>query len=90
LIDVVEPGRMLPPTVAHLKSMGVSAFNVTCAHAYCLHSASLTFAAAGVEDRTPFPLIAERHRFVCTRCGSRAVSIMPDWRGHKASGIGGR
>ena len=81
---------MLPPTVAHLKSMGVSAFNVTCAHAYCLHSASLTFAAAGVEDRAPFPLIAERRRFVCTRCGSRAVSIMPDWRGHKASGIGGR
>ena len=86
----MEPSRLPPPTVAHLKSIGVSAFNVTCAHAYCLHSASFTFDAAGVEDRTPFPSIVERRRFVCTRCGGRMVSVMPDWRGHKASGIGRR
>jgi hypothetical protein len=87
---IEEAAAMPPPTVAHLKSMGVSAFSVTCAHAYCLHSASVTFAAAGVEDREPFPSIAERRRFVCTRCGGRAVSIMPDWRDHKASGVGRR
>ena len=81
---------MLPPTVAHLKSMGVSAFNVTCARASCLHSAVVTFDAAGVEDRAPFPSIAERRRFVCTRCGGRAVDIVPDWRDHKATGIGRR
>lgn len=81
---------MLPPTVAHLKSMGAGAFSVTCARAFCLHSASLTFAAVGVEDRESFPSITERRRFVCTRCGSRTVSITPDWRGHKASGIGRR
>jgi len=81
---------MPPPTIARLKSMGAIAFCVTCAHACCLHSAFVTFAAAGVEDRAPFPSIAERRRFVCTRCGGRAVSIMPDWRGHSASGIGGR
>jgi hypothetical protein len=86
----MEPSRLPPPTVAHLKSMGVSAFNVTCAHAYCLRSASVTFEAAGVEDRAPLPSIADRPRFVCTSCGGRTVSIMPDWRGHKASGIGGR
>jgi len=81
---------MSPPTVAHLKSMGRSAFNVTCAQANCLHSASVTFATADIGDQTPFPSIAERRRFICTRCGSRAVSIMPDWRNHKASGVGRR
>jgi hypothetical protein len=86
----MEPGRMPPPIVAHLKFMGVSAFSVTCARASCLHSAVVTFAAADVEDRAPFPSIAERRRFVCTRCGSRAVSIMPDWRNHRASGVGRR
>ena len=90
MIDEMEPGHMLPPTVAHLKSMGVNAFNVTYAHACCLRSASLSFAAVGVEDGAPFPSIADRRRFVCTRCGGRAVSIMPDWRDHKASGIGRR
>jgi len=81
---------MPPPTVGNLKSMGVSAFSVTCAHANCLHSASVTFSAAGVEDRASFPSIVDRRHFVCTRCGGRAVSIMPDWRDHKASGIGRR
>jgi hypothetical protein len=86
----MEPGRMSPPTIARLKSMGASAFRVTCAQASCLHSAFVAFAEAGVEDRAPFPSIAERRRFVCTGCGGRAVNIMPDWRGHNASGIGGR
>jgi hypothetical protein len=86
----MELGRMSPSTIARLKSMGASAFQVTCAQASCLHSAFVTFAAAGVEDRAPFPSIADRGRFICTRCGDRAVSIMPDWRGHNASGIGRR
>jgi hypothetical protein len=81
---------MPPPTIARLKSMSASAFRVMCAHASCLRSAFVTFATAGVEDRAPFPSIADRRRFVCTRSGGRAVSIMPDWRGHNASGIGGR
>jgi hypothetical protein len=78
------------PTIARLKSMGASAFRLTCAHASCLRSAVVTFAAAGVDDRARFPSLAERRRFVCTRCGGRAVSIMPDWRGHNAKGRGGR
>ena len=89
--DRVEKGRSTPPpTIARLKSMGASAFRGKCGRASYLHSASVTFAAAGVEDRAPFPSIADRRCFVCTRCGSRAVSIVPDWRGHKASGIGRR
>jgi hypothetical protein len=45
---------------------------------------------ASVEDRASFPSIADLRRLVCTRCGGRAVNIMPDWRDHKASGIGRR
>ena len=63
-------------------------FWLTGAHATCLHSSFVIFAAAGVERQTPFPSIAEHSRFICTRCGGRAVSIMPDWRGIIASGIG--
>lgn len=75
----MEPSR--PPSIAHLKSMGVTAFVATCRHHECLHSGSVTFEAAGVDDRAPFPSIVGRRRFLCTRCGGRAVGIMPDWQG---------
>jgi hypothetical protein len=84
----MELGRMSPPTIARLKSMGASAFRVTCAHASCLHSAFVTFAAAGVEDRAPFPSIAAAS--YARAAAARAVGIMPDWRGHNASGVGRR
>jgi hypothetical protein len=79
---------MQPPSIAKLKSMGVNAFRVTCSYGFCFHSAFGTFASAGIDDQAPFPSITERGRFVCSRCGGRAVSIMPDWRGHDASGVG--
>jgi hypothetical protein len=53
----------------------------------CLHSSFVSFAAAGVDNQTPFPSIMQRRRFVCSRCGGRAVSIMPDWRNHNAGGL---
>ena len=59
------------PTKIRLKSMGADKFRVTCARAFCLHSAFVSFAVAGVEDQAPFPSIAERRRFVCTSCGGR-------------------
>jgi hypothetical protein len=68
--------------------MGVTAFRVTCDQMVCRHSAFVAFASAGVVDGVEFPAIAERRRFVCSYCGGRAVSIMPDWRGHKASRVG--
>jgi hypothetical protein len=79
---------MPPPSIAKLKSMGVDAFRVTCSHGSCFHSAFVTFTTARVDDQAQFPSIIERRRFVCTRCGGRAVSIMPDWSGHSASGVG--
>ena len=80
---------MSPPTIAKLKSMCVAAFRVTCAQAFCLHSGRVRFEAAGVEDRAPFPSITERRRFLRTQCGGRVVSIMPDWRNHRAQGVWG-
>ena len=84
----MPPPTAKPPTIAKLKSMGADKFSVTCAQAFCLHSACVSFAAAGVEDQAPFPSITARRRFVCTRCGGRKVSIMPDWTNHTAHGLG--
>jgi len=78
---------MKPPTIAGLKAQGADAFRVTCAQSFCLHSAFLTFAAVSVDDAAEFPSITERRRFICTLCGGRAVSIMPDWRKHRARGV---
>jgi hypothetical protein len=69
-----------PPTIAHLKSDGLDGLFVTCANAACRHSTPFTFAALGLPDELQFPAIAQRRRFVCTRCGARAVNIMPAWR----------
>jgi hypothetical protein len=84
VVTADEPAS--PPSIGYLKSMGVTAFLATCAHAHCLQSGLVSFDAAGVNDRAPFPSIVNRRRFVCTRCGGRAVNIMPDWRGYTASG----
>jgi len=75
------------PTIAYLKTQGVDAFHVTCSFRPCFHSAYVTFEAAGIDDAAEFPSIVERRRFVCSKCGGRAVSIMPDWRRLKASGL---
>jgi hypothetical protein len=81
---------MLPalPTIAHLKGHGLGGLWVTCANAACQHSAPFTFAALYLDDDEPFPSIARRRRFVCTQCGARSVSVMPDWRKLNAPGMG--
>jgi len=43
---------------------------------------------ADLADDVPFTSIARHRRFVCTRCGGRAVNILPDWRTHGAVGMG--
>jgi hypothetical protein len=68
--------------------MGVGAFRVTCDQMTCRHSAFVAFGAVGVDDSAEFSSIRERRAFVCSLCGERAISIMPDWRGQKASGVG--
>lgn len=78
-----------PPTIANLKAQGVVGFSITCNYRPCFHSAVVSFDAAGVEDAEEFPAIPARRRFVCSKCGGRSVHIMPDWRTHRAHGVGG-
>ena len=54
-----------------------------------IHGAvSPAFAAIGLAPETPFPAIEGARRFVCTACGSRCANVSPDWRGHRAAGMG--
>jgi hypothetical protein len=78
------------PTIAHLKGHGLQGLFVTCANVACQHSVPFTFAALDLADDVEFPSIVQRLRSVCTQCGARTVSVMPDWRTHKASAMGRR
>jgi hypothetical protein len=77
-----------PPTIAHLKGHGLKGLFVTCSNPHCLHAAPLTFAGLGLPDEIPFPMIGRCRQFVCTQCGGRRVSVSPDWRAHRAYGMG--
>jgi hypothetical protein len=77
-----------PPTIAHLKGHGLKGLFVTCSNPHCLHAAPFTFAALGLPDETPFPVIGSRRQFVCTQCGGCRVSVSPDWRARQAYGAG--
>jgi hypothetical protein len=58
-------------------SIGAEDARVTCDYGVCRHSALISFAAIGVDDGAEFPSIAKR-RFVCSRCGGRAVHLDTD------------
>jgi hypothetical protein len=80
----------VPPTIAHLRAMGLAGLSVTCGNADCQHSTDMRFDDLGLPDETPFPEIAKLRRFTCSACGSGRVHLMPDWRGHRAMAGGGR
>jgi len=75
-------------TIAHLQSDGVAGAWVTCRNPVSLRSTPLSFKAIGLAPETPFPIIAGARRFVCAGCGSRRIDVSPDWRGHRAAGMG--
>jgi hypothetical protein len=68
-----------PPTIAHLKSQGLTGARVFCTK--CHRMREVTWQLFGLADKTPFPDIALHKRFVCSGCGSRAFTITPDWAG---------
>jgi hypothetical protein len=39
-------------------------------------------------EDTPFPDIDRLKRFACSSCGSKAVTITPDWAAYKQNGGG--
>lgn len=75
-----------PPDIRHLKSMGLTGARIDCLK--CARRRDLTWEEIGLADETPFPEILSHRRFVCTGCGSRQFTIMPDWWGYRAQGGG--
>jgi hypothetical protein len=76
-----------PPTIAHLSASGVAGVFILCLD--CRRSTDLPFERLGLPDQTLFPDIVRLRRFRCEGCGGRRAAVTPDWRGYKASGMGG-
>lgn len=74
------------PTIAHLQGQGVAGLRVACRTGYCAHSAALRFVAIGLPADLPFQAIEASGRLVCTACGGRLVSTMPDWPARAGGG----
>jgi hypothetical protein len=83
-MTVTEPPN--PPTIAHLKAMGVEGVDVTCRD--CQRSKPLSFDVIVLPDETLFPDIVKLRRFMCEGCGSNRAVVTPDWRGMNAPGNG--
>jgi hypothetical protein len=75
-----------PPTIAHLKAMGVEGIYATCRS--CQRSEPVPFDVIALPDETLFPAIAKLKRFRCGGCGCKQAFVTPDWRGMKAPGMG--
>jgi len=68
-----------PPTIAFLRAQGVAGLRVYCRTGHCVRWARLPFEATGLPSDVPFPAIEASGRLVCSVCGGRQVSTMPDW-----------
>ena len=74
----------IPPTIGHLRSMGLTGLTVTCSGVECHHAVDMRFDDLGLAEEVEFPQIVTLKRFWCSRCGSDRVTLMPDWRGQRA------
>ena len=77
-----------PPTIGHMKALGLAGAWVTCTRAGCGRDVAISFYELGLPDGLPFPQIGVRRRFACSACGPKAVSVTPDWRDYRARGVG--
>jgi len=68
-----------PPTVAMLKAQGVAGVRLWCVG--CGRHAVLSWAQLKAGDGESFPTAGRQP--ACSACGSREVTRMPDWSGHK-------
>ncbi len=68
-----------PPTIGFLASQGVKGLRVYCRTGYCNRWARLSFEAIGLPRDMRFPAVEASGRLVCSGCGGRQVSTMPDW-----------
>jgi hypothetical protein len=78
-----------PPTIGHLKRMGVTGAVITCTFPPCRRTSDIRFDSLPFRDETPFPQILATGQLRCLRCGRLATSCMPDWRDYKPRGSSG-
>ncbi len=69
-------------TLGNMRSLGVRSLAISCA--LCHHEATLPVDQYG--DKLPVPIFGPR--MVCTRCGIVGADARPNWREHRAQGIG--
>ena len=69
-----------PPDIAYLRRQGVVGARISCKGEHCGRTVTVPFDKIGLPEDTPFPQIARLRKWVCQKCGSREVSVMPDWR----------
>jgi hypothetical protein len=69
------PTPQAPPTIGHLRSLGVKGVRLWCVS--CSRSGVLSFEAIGARDDEPFPTAGKRS--ICAACRSRDVQRTPDW-----------
>jgi hypothetical protein len=86
-LDAYAPPGMPLPTVAHDRAHGITSLIVYCsAGIVCPHSKAFTFEELRLTDDMVMGHIPRHRRFVCTRCGSRRVTIRSVWPDRRASG----
>lgn len=65
------------PTIGHGRSLGETELTVHCLGLYCYHQAVKTFDELKLPDDMIFIHVPRYRRFVCSKCGSRNVKVMP-------------
>lgn len=69
-----------PPTIASLRRQGVISARISYKEEHCGRAVTVAFDKIDLPEDTPFPQIARLRKWVCVKCGSRNVFVMPDWR----------
>lgn len=77
--EPTKPAPLAPPTVAQLRALGVGGVRLWCVG--CGRHAVLSWAQLKAGDDELFPTAGRQP--ACSACGSREVTRMPDWPGHK-------
>jgi hypothetical protein len=66
-----------PADIRHYKEQGLTRILITCTN--CSRMSVMGWDKLGLHDSTPFRDIDRLKRFACSGCGSKAVTIAPDW-----------
>lgn len=85
--NAYAPPGMPLPTVEHDRGHGITSLIVYCAAGtVCPHSKVFTFDELRLTDDMVMVNIPRRRRFVCSKCGSRKVTVRSVWPKREASG----